>query len=573
MPGMFRSIGASFGRTVKGFSVAQRTIAVIGVAAVVLGAVALGGWLLKPQYSPLFSGLAPADASAVVDQLQSDGVTYQLTDGGATILVPQDQVYAERLKAAAAGLPSSNEGGYSLLDKMGVTASEFQQNVTYKRAIEGELAKTISAMDGVQTASVQLAIPEKSVFVSEEKDPTASVFVQTRAGATLTDQQVQAVVHLTSAAVEGMQPTDVSVVDAKGHVLSSVGSGAVGGADQQAGDYDDRVRTQVQALLDKVVGPGNSSVVVAASMNQNSGTKTTESYSTPTSGPVALNESSSKETYGDGSGSGSGATGVLGPDNIAVPNSTIGQVGSGNSTDSTTTSGSSGYGNESVTKNNAVDKTTETTSIPAGAIDRQTISVAVDKKAAAGVDLTNLQDLVANAAGVDRTRGDSVRVAAVDFNTDAAKQAQKALKAADAQAASSGMFEAIKTGGTALAIALVVIIGFIILARRSRRPQREDVDLGELDSFGQAQTFTVPLAQAGALDPSDPRAAVAAGGAAGMAAVGGPAAPQYPVGEAMPVASGAAADRRRADLQELASTDPARTADLLRGMLDDRSPV
>ena len=104
---------------------------------------------------------------------------YQLTDGGATILVPQDKVYSERLKAASNNLPSSNEGGYSLLDKMGVTSSEFQQDVTYKRAIEGELAKTISSMDGVKAATVQLAIPEKTVFVSEEKDPTASVFVAT----------------------------------------------------------------------------------------------------------------------------------------------------------------------------------------------------------------------------------------------------------------------------------------------------------------------------------------------------------------------------------------------------------
>ena len=117
-----------------------------------------------------------------MDQLHTDNVPYQLTDGGATILVPQDKVNDERLKAAAAGLPANKTAGYSLLDKMGVTSSEFQQNVTYKRAIEGELATTINAMDGVQTASVQLAIPKDTVFVSQKTDPTASVFIQTNAG-------------------------------------------------------------------------------------------------------------------------------------------------------------------------------------------------------------------------------------------------------------------------------------------------------------------------------------------------------------------------------------------------------
>ena len=185
MPAAVQNMFARLAAALKSFTVAQRTIAVILLAAVVLGAVALTSWLTKPSYTPLFTGIAPTDASAIVEQLRTDGVPYELTAGGATILVPEANVYDERLKAAAAGLPPTNSGGgYSLLDTMGVTSSEFQQNVTYKRAIEGELAKTIQAMDGVKTASVQLAIPEKTVFVAEEKDPTASVFIETQAGAT-----------------------------------------------------------------------------------------------------------------------------------------------------------------------------------------------------------------------------------------------------------------------------------------------------------------------------------------------------------------------------------------------------
>jgi len=554
MPVAVKNVWGRLTAYVAGFSAAQRTIAIIGVAALVLGGVALASWLGKASYAPLFTGLAAADASSVTDQLQTDGVPYQLTDGGATILVPQDKVYSERLKAASNGLPSSNEGGYSLLDQMGVTSSEFQQDVTYKRAIEGELAKTISAMDGVKTATVQLAIPEKTVFVSEEQDPTASVFIATENGTQLTTDQVQAVVHLTSAAVEGMQPTDVSVVDQKGQTLSAVGTGTTGSGSDQAADYDQATSKKIQDLLDTTLGAGNASVVVSATMNQESGTRTTESYTTPTTGPVALNESSTTEQYGSGSG-GSGATGVLGPDNIAVPNDT-------------TTNGDDGYTNESATKNNAVDHTTETTQIPAGALDRQTISVALNAKAKAVQDanLQSINDLVAAAAGVDTGRGDQVRVAMMDFDTTAADAAAEALEAqqqADEQAA---LWSAIRTAGIVVAALLAVVAVVFLLVRRSRRQEREAVDLGELDAFA-GETFQLPLA----VDGADDRAAV---GSVGPETVALPTLP--PVDDApteVLTTEEITAERRRQDISALAERDPKRTAELLRGLLDDRASV
>ncbi|MCU1442278.1 MAG: flagellar M-ring protein FliF, partial [Cryobacterium sp.] len=185
MPTQVSSALRRFANALREFTIAQRTVAIIGVAVLALGIVALAMWAAKPSYTPLYSGLSGTDASAIVDQLNTDGVPYELTNGGATIMVPQESVYDERLKAAAAGLPSSSTGGYSLLDKMGVTSSEFQQSVTYKRALEGELAATIQAMKGVKTASVRLAIPEETVFVSEKADPTASVFVETTNGVNL----------------------------------------------------------------------------------------------------------------------------------------------------------------------------------------------------------------------------------------------------------------------------------------------------------------------------------------------------------------------------------------------------
>src|SRR4051794_36070302 len=402
MPTKVSAWFARFAEAVRGFSIAQRTIALIGIAAVVLGTVALVSWLSKPSYSPLFSGLQAADANSIVEQLRADGVPYQLADGGGTVMVPQDKVYDERLKAAANGLPTSTAQGYSLLDDMGVTSSEFQQSVTYKRALEGELASTISAMDGVQTASVQLAIPEETVFAKEKADPTASVFIQTDNGVTLTSDQVQAIVHLTSASIEGMEAKNVSVVDASGKVLSAAGVGTTGSTDQQASDYEEKVRNSVQAMLDKVVGPGNASVVVAADMSSESAERVEESFTTPDDAP-ALNESTSTEEY---TGSGAGSSGVLGPDNIAVPD---GADGDGT------------FNSESSTRNNAVNKVTENRTIPSGVLNRQTVSVAVDQAAAAGVSMDNLTSLVSTAAGIDTQRGDQVTVEVMPFNATGAQ--------------------------------------------------------------------------------------------------------------------------------------------------------
>ncbi|BDZ45099.1 flagellar basal-body MS-ring/collar protein FliF [Naasia aerilata] len=525
---------------IREFTIAQRTLAILAVAVLVLGGIALSAWLTRPTYSPLFSGLSGEDASAIVDQLGKDGVQYELADGGSTIMVPADKVDKERLTAAAAGLPSAGTTGYALLDSMGVTASEFQQDVTYKRAIEGELAKTIEAMSGVKTASVQLAIPKESVFVSQKADPTASVFLETTGG-TLSADQVQAIVHLTSAAVDGLKAENVSVVDSKGNLLSSVGTGAAGSAGQQASDYESRVRQTVQAMLDQVVGPGNSTVVVSADVSNESAQRVEESYDVPDNAPV-LSESSSSETYtGDGSGT---KAGVLGPDNIAVP-ATGGAAATG-------TDGS--YVNESAVKNNAIDKVTETRSIPAGAISRQTISVAVNADKVTGIDKTTISNLVASAAGINTNRGDKVTVETASFSTAAADAAAEALKAAKDAESQENLTHLITTG----AIALVAIGGLVVLLMILRKLFRRDPKSGPLD-LGDLPVATAPVA-----------------GGAGL--------PLDPGGQAWPLEAPATIpytprgltaepnefEQLQAEINALAAADPEKTADYLRALMDER---
>jgi len=535
MPAQLTSFFSRFTNGLREFTIAQRTVAIIGVAVLVLGIVGLSVWLSRPQYSPLFSGLSGTDASSVVDQLRTDGVDYQLTDGGGTILVPEADVYAERLKAAAAGLPSSDTGGYSLLDKMGVTASEFQQNTTYKRALEGELAATIEAMKGVKTASVKLAIPKDTVFIAEKSDPTASVFIATQNGTTLDEDQVQAIVHLTSASVDGMKSSDVTVVDSKGAVLSASGTDAAASGSKQATEYETRVQAAVQSMLDKVVGPGNATVVVAADLSQSTGQKTSTTYTTPDDAP-AINESSSTELNGGAGGASGANAGILGPDNISVPNGT-------------TATGADGVTSQDITKNNALNQVTEQTSIPAGELRKQTVSVAINAAAAGNLNVANVKSLVNAAAGIDTQRGDKLSVQLMPFNTAGAQSAAKEIAAQEKAESEARTMDLIRTTAIVLGISIPALIIALVLLRRFRRrgdelrDEQEATELAELRSIMMDQTVPMQL--------TPPAAATAI------------------TFTPMPIEPGDT-DRKRAELDALAGADPQRTAEFLRGLMDDR---
>jgi flagellar M-ring protein FliF len=536
MPPQITVFFQRFGAGLKSFTAGQRTLAVLGAALLVVGIVALSAWLTRPALTPLFSGLKSTDASGIVDQLKKDNVAYELSDGGSTILVPQDKVYDERLKAASAGLPTAAATGYSLLDKMGVTSSEFQQSVTYKRALEGELASTIEAMDGVKTAAVRLAIPDKSVFVSKTPDTTASVFIDTAAGTTLSSDKVQAIVHLTSAAIENLKPDNVSVVDSQGNVLSTVGGGSTGSTSKQASDYQNRTTDAVRAVLDRVVGPGNSTVAVAADITGESAQQKSETFSN-TAGALPLSESSKSEKY---TGSGGGAAGVLGPDNIAVPGGT---------------SGNGNFDSTTATKNNAVNKVTEDRVIPAGAVTRQTISVAVSQAAASGLNLASLKNLVTSAAGVDTKRGDVVTVEVVPFSTAAADNAAKALAEAQANAEAEkqqAFFSTIIIAGSILLGLLILALVVIIILRR--RQKREPVDLGERLDL-EIMPVVPPVV---ALPPAPATSAIPI---TALPPLPGPSTEQLE------------SERRRFEIDSMVAANPERAADYLRGLMDDRQPA
>ena len=534
---------------VKQFTVAQRTIAIIGVAVLALGAIALSTYLGKPTYQVLYSNISQANASSVVAQLDTDKVDYQLSDGGQTILVPASAVDAERL--ATASLLSSGAGGYSLLDNMGVTASEFQQNVTYKRAIEGELAKTIESIDGVSSSSVQLAIPQQSVFTEEKEDPTASVFVN--AATPLGSDQVGAIVHLVAAAYPGLTTDNVSVVDQKGDTLSAVGGGSTSGSDSAA-DYETSTKAAVQAMLDKVLGPGNAVVTVAADVSSSSGTKRSTTYNA--AGKTPLTESSNSTSYANGGAAvagAAGASGVLGTD--TTDTSTGGNSASG--------SGSSpSYSQSQVSKNNAVDTTETNETIVPGTLNRQTIAVAVNAGVSGAISTSALQAMVSNAAGVNTARGDTVSVTSVAFSNAAAKTAASALKQSQAAQSADQMTSIITTAIQVVGAIVLLVLLLVLIRKLFKRQEPTTLDAGAMS--------IVPGT------PGDP----AFGGYAPTQQLGGfsaagvlPGGPGTAPTVAMRTPSDPAFGALQADVDALAGSDPAQTADLLRALMSDRAGV
>jgi flagellar M-ring protein FliF len=522
----------------KSFSPGQKAVTVFAVLALVVGGYFFATWAGKPTMAPLFSNLAPADASAIVDKLNADGVTYSLSDGGSTISVPSDRVYALRIAMSGAGLPAQGEAGYSLLDKQGIMTSEFMQQVTYRRALEGELAKTIKSIDGVNAATVHLAIPQKDVFTDDQQPPTASVLVDTGTKP-LSGDKVTSIVHLVSSSVEGLDPGSVTVVSASGKVLSGSGEngGGSSGTDTQAGQtgaYEQRLRAAVQTMLDTVVGPGHSAVNVTADLNyDNTETKTQKYVADPAVPP--LSESKKSEQYNGANGVPVG--GVLGPDNIQVPSGTG-------------TGGDGQYQQTTETRNNAVGMVTETTKGAPGAVRRLGIAVIVDSSAAK-IDEAQLQQLVSSAVGLDPTRGDQIAVSSMAFDTTAATAEQNAAKDAVKGQQQQIQQHYIQMGAIVLALLLLLIIAAV--GNRKRRK-------AEQQRLSEEQSAALEQMQA-AIEAARAKLALeGSGGTGGAPALEGSGAPGDEFDR----------DGRFKDITLMVEKQPDEVAQLLRGWLADR---
>ncbi len=251
----------------------QKIIAAAAIAAVVLGLVFILATSKDTEYAVLYNSLEAADAGKIVESLKAKQIEYKLEENGSTILVDKTKLYDVRLDLASQGLPEESSVGYELFDKTNLGMSEFVQKLNYRRALEGELARTISSMDEVKKVRVHIVIPEKALFKKDEKPPTASVILHLKSGRSMSKISIEGIQNLVSSSVEGLPNEKVTVVDSRGKILSEapMDESTVAGLTATQHDIQQKVEQhisdKVQSLLDGVLGTENAKVKVNAELD------------------------------------------------------------------------------------------------------------------------------------------------------------------------------------------------------------------------------------------------------------------------------------------------------------------
>lgn len=461
----------------------------IGAAALTLvgGVFLLGSSSSEPVMAAAYTDLEPADASSITDELISRNVEYELADGGRTILVPRDELYDVRVELSGEGLPSSSEG-YALLDRQGLTTSEFRQRIDYQRALEGELSRTLRSIDGVSAATVHLALPEDSIFVDEPSDPSASVLVTTSTAAGLDNEQVAAMVHLVSSSIKDMEPENVTIADATGRVLTDGSSDPLNSTGDASDDFERELASSLRTLVGRVTGMENVAVSVQADLELAERVETTESYNTTDAeNGVVVAERTSTETYA-GDGALPGDAGVLGPDGAPV-------AAAGGD-------GESSYLRDDAERTFAVNRTVEQVSYTPGEVNQLSVAVLVDDSVVQPDQIPALEEMIRTAAGFDAERGDLVTVTALPFSVPVVAEDGEDLAATAAAAvASEQQMSMIRTG----IIAFVILIALFLAYRSTRKARREVSTPIDIDALRSGSSAALGAGDAMAMPkPLDP---------------------------------------------------------------------
>ncbi|NQS98238.1 MAG: flagellar M-ring protein FliF [candidate division Zixibacteria bacterium] len=265
------------------FSFGQKMSLGMLAVSLVIGFILIMSWASRPKFTVLFSTLNPKDAGRIIDELKTAKVPYKLESGGTLILVPEDEVYEQRMKFATLGIPQEGIVGYEIFDETKLGMTDFIQKLNYHRALEGELARTLTSIDEISQARVHIVIPKPALFEEDKKLTTASVVIRLRGSSALNREQVQGVANLVASSVEGLIPENISIVDSRGNVLSSKLVKDRGVALSSA-QYDLRSQIEMyleekaQSMLLSALGPNRSIVRVTTDLNFNRIERTKQTY-------------------------------------------------------------------------------------------------------------------------------------------------------------------------------------------------------------------------------------------------------------------------------------------------------
>jgi flagellar M-ring protein FliF len=408
----------------------RRIMLLLGAAATVAVMAAVWMWGSQPEYRVLFSNFSDRDGGAIVAELEKMGVPYKYAEGGGAVLVPANKVHDARLKLASQGLPKGGNVGFELMENQKLGASQFVEQINFQRAMEGELARSIESVSAVQAARVHLAFPKSSIFVSEQKTPTASVVLNLHPGRTLDPQQVSAIVHLVASSVPELSTKSVTVIDQNGNLLSEMGkSPSPTGLDATQIKYvqelQQSVARRIESIISPIVGSGNVRAEATADVDFSRSEQAVESYR-PNQTPDAMTIRSQQTSESlNGAATAGGVPGALSnqpPAPATAPINPQAQAGApaAPATPPATT-------RKDATVNYEVDKTIQYVQQGMGGLKRLTVAVVVNHRRSVDTDgkaamnplgeaeMTQITNLVKEAMGFNAERGDSVNVVNTPF--------------------------------------------------------------------------------------------------------------------------------------------------------------
>ncbi|WP_028064532.1 flagellar basal-body MS-ring/collar protein FliF [Solirubrobacter soli] len=394
-----------------------RTKAVLGVSAVAILAIAFV--MLKiataPSYALIASGLDPAETGKITVALDEQGIAYELRNNGTALAVQKSSTAQARIALAGQGVQTSGGGsqpGYELLDQSKLGASQFQQQVTYQRALEGEVAKAISGIDGVSNPNVQIVMPQDDLFADEATPATAAIQLGNPSD-TLAPGAVRGMAQLASSSVKGLKADNVTITDSSGAVLwpSDEAGGAGTGSSSKASAearWARQKETAINAMLASTLGPGKAQVKINADLNMDETTKDELAYGQKGTPLTVTQDNEDLKGAGAANAGGTAGTGS----NVPTYSGTNTSGGNGNSS----------YKSRKGTTTYGVDKTVTKTKTAAGAVNKMDIALLVDKSVPAPV-FQSLQKTVQAAAGYSTSRGDTMSAAQMAFAKPATPKA------------------------------------------------------------------------------------------------------------------------------------------------------
>lgn len=429
----------------------QKMLFLVAVAAIIALIVGSVLWSRQPEYKILFSNLGEKDGGAIVTILEQQNIPHHMSDSGA-ILVPGDKVHEIRLKLASQGLPRGGSVGFELMENQKFGISQFAEQVNYQRGLEGELARTIQSIGAIQSARVHLAIPKPSVFVREEQKPTASVMLNLYPGRSLDTVQVAGITHLVAASVPQLPAANVTVVDQSGALIPQLKSKLTeAGLDPAQIKYvreiEDIISKRIEEILKPMLGAENYKVQVAADVDFSQIEQTAESYkpnNTPDSSSIRSQQNAETASVSQSTGGVPGALtnqppvpatapltvpAIGGASATAKPGPATGKVDVAGINAPLTAAGQPLNTSKNATINYEVDKTIRHTKQAIGNIRRLSAAVVVNHRKEIGKDgkpapkalpeaeMKQINDLVREAMGFTKERGDTLSIANSAFTT------------------------------------------------------------------------------------------------------------------------------------------------------------